>query len=199
MRLILSVLVILLVVGGVVAYRSGRLANPAKSVYELAGISVTRNAGNENALIDAAVAKAAPALRDGNWTNSAPLTLEQLKGKVVLVEFWTFDCYNCRNTLPAIKALHQKYQDKGLTVIGVHTPELDQERQWPNVLSQVKELGIAYPVVTDNDYATWNAYGVEGWPTVFILDKEGRVRFRHSGEGAYGLEEQVIQALLAEK
>ena len=143
-------------------------------------------------------ASSAPEFTSGTWINSESLTLKGLRGRVVLVEFWTFACYNCRNTLPSIKLWDTRYRDKGLTVVGVHTPELDQERDLNNVRREVTELGIRYPVVTDNDYAIWKAYGVDAWPTMFVIDKAGRIRGTHVGEGAYEETEQLIQRLLAE-
>jgi len=143
-------------------------------------------------------ATAAPEIASGQWINSEPLTLKSLRGRVVLIDFWTFACYNCRNTLPAIKKWDAQYRDKGLTIIAVHTPELDYERNIDNLRREVAGLGIKYPVVTDNDYSTWKAYGVEAWPTLFVLDKQGRVRWMHVGEGAYDETEQVIKKLLAE-
>lgn len=140
----------------------------------------------------------APEISDGVWINSDPIKLKDLRGRVVVVEFWTFACYNCRNTLPAIKGWDARYRDQGLTIIGVHTPELDQEREVENVRREVAALGIKYPVVTDNDYSTWKSYGVEAWPTLFVLDKQGRVRGTHVGEGAYDETESLIRKLLAE-
>jgi peptide-methionine (R)-S-oxide reductase len=141
---------------------------------------------------------AAPEFSAGTWINSEPLTLKGLRGRVVLVHFWTFGCYNCRNTLPSVKSWDAHYRHKGLTVIGVHSPELEPEHNLENVRREVASLGIKYPVVTDNDYSTWNAYGVSAWPTLFVLDKQGRVRFAHVGEGAYDETERVIKMLLAE-
>ena len=100
----------------------------------------------------------APELATGNWINSEPLKLNDLRGRVVLIEFWTFGCYNCRNTLPFVKGWDEHYRDKGLTVIGVHSPEFDDERNVEHLRHEVSSLGIRYPVVTDNDYQTWNAY-----------------------------------------
>ena len=142
---------------------------------------------------------AAPDLASGNWINSEPLKLKDLRGRVVLIEFWTFGCINCRNTLPFIKGWHDRYRDNGLTVVGVHSPEFDEERDVEKVRSEVASLGIHYPVVTDNDYQTWNAYNVEAWPTAFLLDKQGRIRWKHVGEGDYAEAERMIQQLLAEK
>jgi thiol-disulfide isomerase/thioredoxin len=141
----------------------------------------------------------APELAAGTWINSEALTLKGLRGRVVLVDFWTFGCYNCRNTLPSVKSWDARYREKGLSIIGVHTPELDSERKIENVRREVLALGIRYPVLTDNDYATWNAYNVEAWPTMFLLDKSGHVRWMHVGEGAYDEAEQTIQKLLAEE
>ena len=141
---------------------------------------------------------AAPELATGDWINSAPLKLNELRGRVVLIEFWTFGCINCRNTLPFIKSWHDRYQDKGLTVIGVHSPEFDEERKVENLRREVTSLGIHYAVVTDNDYQTWSVYHVEAWPTTFLLDKQGRIRWMHVGEGGYDEAERLIQKLLAE-
>ena len=140
----------------------------------------------------------APEFAAGDWINSEPLTLQSLRGRVVLVEFWTFGCYNCRNTLPSIKDWDARYRDRGLTVVGVHSPEFAEEKKLENVRREVSSLGIHYPVVTDNEYATWQAYNVEAWPTIVVLDKLGRVRWTHQGEGAYDQTESVIQKLLAE-
>jgi thiol-disulfide isomerase/thioredoxin len=149
-------------------------------------------------LIPAAKAAIAPEFANGNWINSAPLTRDKLRGRVVLVEFWTFGCYNCRNTLPSVKDWDTRYRDRGLTIVGVHTPETDSEYSLANVRKEVAALGIKYPVVTDNDYQTWKAYGVEAWPTISVLDKQGRIRWEHVGEGRYEETERVIKALLAE-
>ena len=149
-------------------------------------------------LIAATDAATAPPLAEGVWINSDPTTLDKLRGHVVLVEFWTFGCYNCRNTLPSVKDWDAKYRDRGLTIVGVHTPETDSEYNIDNVRREVPSLGIKYAIVTDNDYKTWKAYGVEAWPTIFVLDKQGRIRWRHVGEGRYDETEGVIKTLLAE-
>jgi methionine-R-sulfoxide reductase len=156
-------------------------------------------ADTRDVFISAKSARPAPALVENvPWINSDPLTLEGLRGRVVLVDFWTFSCYNCRNTLPTLKRFDASYRERGLTIIGVQTPEFDSEKQVETVRGQVRSLGIKYPVVLDNDYVTWRAYGVEAWPTVVILDKQGRIRYRHIGEGAYDMQEKIIKALLAE-
>jgi cytochrome c biogenesis protein CcdA/thiol-disulfide isomerase/thioredoxin len=132
------------------------------------------------------------------WINSPPLTPESLRGKVVLVDFWTFACYNCLNALPHVKALEAKYRDKGLVVIGVHTPELARERVLENVRREVKRLGITYPVVVDNDYAIWNAFHNEYWPAAYYADATGKLRFAHFGEGSYEEQDKAVAKLLEE-
>ena len=149
-------------------------------------------------LIAPTKAPAAPEFVKANWINSDPLTLEKLRGRVVLVEFWTFGCYNCRNTLPSVKEWDARYRERGLTIVGVHTPEMASECIIDNVRREVPALGIRYPVVTDNDYTTWKAYGVEAWPTILVVDKQGRIRWLHVGEGRYDETESVIKTLLAE-
>jgi thiol-disulfide isomerase/thioredoxin len=132
------------------------------------------------------------------WINSPPLTSEGLRGKVVLVDFWTFARYNCLNALPHVKALAAKYGRQGLVVIGVHTPELARERVLDNVRNQVKRLGITYAVVVDNDYKIWNAFHNQYWPAAYYADRTGKLRFYHFGEGAYVEQDAVVARLLAE-
>ncbi len=156
-------------------------------------------ANARDVLIAPGKAKSAPALTEGKWLNSEATTLENLRGRVVLVDFWTFGCYNCRNTLPTLKKFDAAYRDKGLTIIGVHTPESDYEKNLDKIKDAVKTNGIKYPVVTDTNGDTWRAFDIEAWPTVVILDKQGRIRYSHVGEGAYDVQEKVIKTLLAEK
>ena len=132
------------------------------------------------------------------WLNSPPLSAEALRGKVVLVDFWTYSCINCLRSLPYIKAWAEKYKDQGLVVIGVHAPEFAFERDPVNVRREVKDLGITYPVAIDNDYAIWRAFENEYWPAHYFIDAEGRIRYHHFGEGEYARSEAVIQDLLAE-
>jgi thiol-disulfide isomerase/thioredoxin len=141
----------------------------------------------------------APELATGEWINSKPLALNDLRGHVVVIDFWTFGCNNCRNTLPFVKGWDNRYHEKGVTVIGVHSPETESERKVENLRREVASLGIRYPVVTDNDYQIWNAYKVQAWPTVFLLDKQGRIRWVHVGEGDYDEAERLILNLLTEK
>lgn len=132
------------------------------------------------------------------WLNSPPLTRASLKGKVVLVEFWTFECINCRHVLPYVKEWAAKYKDKGLVVVSVHTPELPAERVRANLEKAIKELGIVFPVAIDNSNAVWNAYHNEYWPAYYFVDRNGHVRGHYFGEGNYSENEAVIKALLAQ-
>jgi cytochrome c biogenesis protein CcdA/thiol-disulfide isomerase/thioredoxin len=133
-----------------------------------------------------------------NTSGDRPLTLRSLRGRVVLVDFWTYSCINCIRTLPYLKAWDAKYRRDGLTIVGVHTPEFPFEREASNVEAAIRENGIRYPVAQDNEQATWNAYGNQYWPAEYFIDAQGRVRYVHFGEGEYGEKEQVIRDLLAE-
>jgi thiol-disulfide isomerase/thioredoxin len=117
-----------------------------------------------------------------DWINSPPLALASLRGSVVLIEFWTFDCYNCRNTLPWLKAIHTEYGARGLKVVSVHTPELEQERVPANVRTAVKELGITYPVMIDGDSSYWRAMNNRYWPAFFLVDRDGKIVLGAFGE-----------------
>ncbi|HEY9126123.1 MAG TPA: thioredoxin family protein [Acidobacteriaceae bacterium] len=132
------------------------------------------------------------------WLNSSPLTAKELKGKVVLVDFWDYSCINCIRAVPYIKAWAEKYKDSGLVVIGVHSPEFDVEKQTPNVERAVKKFNITYPVAVDSDMKIWNAFQNQFWPAHYFIDAKGKVRYEHFGEGAYDESEKWIQKLLAE-
>jgi cytochrome c biogenesis protein CcdA/thiol-disulfide isomerase/thioredoxin len=133
-----------------------------------------------------------------NTPDGKPLHLRQLRGKVVLVDFWTYTCINCLRTLPYLKALDERYRDDGLVIVGVHTPEFPFERDAGNVERAIRQNGIRYPVAQDNDYDTWDAYQNQYWPAEYFIDAKGRVRFTHFGEGAYKEKEHVVRELLAE-
>ncbi len=133
-----------------------------------------------------------------NWVNSNPQTIAGLKGKVVIVNFWTFGCINCQNTIPHVKEYYEKFHDKGLEIIAVHTPEFGSERDADNVKKAVEREGIVYPVAQDNESKTWGAYHNRFWPAFFFIDKKGMVRHTHFGEGRYAQNMQVIQQLLNE-
>ena len=139
----------------------------------------------------------APALHpDGAWINSAPLTLQQLRGKVVLIDFWTYSCINCLRTIPHLQALYATYRDKGFVIVGVHTPEFPFERVTSNVQGAVKRLGVTWPVVQDNRYKTWDNYANQYWPAEYLIDRSGHVRHTHFGEGEYGKTEALVRTLL---
>jgi cytochrome c biogenesis protein CcdA/thiol-disulfide isomerase/thioredoxin len=133
------------------------------------------------------------------WINSAPLTTERLRGKVVLVDFWTYSCINCLRTLPYLKAWDARYRKDGLVILGVHSPEFTFEHSLGNVRAAVKRLGIHYPVALDNDFATWTAYQNQYWPADYLIDRTGRIRDVHFGEGQYAQTEAKIRQLLATK
>ena len=132
------------------------------------------------------------------WINSEPLTMEELRGKVVLVDFWTFACHNCIATMPYLKDWHAKYADQGLVIVGVHSPEFEFEKPTASVVKATVKFGLEYPVAQDNDFATWWSYDNRYWPAEYLVDKEGVIRYRHFGEGAYEETESQIRALLQE-
>ena len=132
------------------------------------------------------------------WLNSAPLTRDSLRGKVVLIDFWTYSCINCLRALPYVEGWAEKYKDAGLVVIGVHTPEFAFEKEPANVEKAVRDLKISYPVAIDSNYMIWQAFHNEYWPAHYFIDGKGRIRHHHFGEGEYEGSEQVIQQLLKE-
>ena len=134
----------------------------------------------------------------GPWINGGPLTREALRGKVVVIDFWTYSCINCLRSIPFVRAWHEQYAKDGLVIIGVHAPEFAFERNPDNVRKAVKDLGIRYPVALDNDYKLWRALKNNYWPAHYFIDAKGRVRFHHFGEGGYAQSERVIRQLLAE-
>ena len=141
----------------------------------------------------------APELTNNTWLNvDAPLRLADLRGKVVIVEMWTFGCINCQHVIPSLKEWYSKYKDQGLVIIGNHFPEFSYERDLNNVKDAVARYGIEYPVAQDNDGATWRAYKNNYWPALYLIDKQGHIRYVHIGEGNYKETEQNIKALLEE-
>jgi thiol-disulfide isomerase/thioredoxin len=133
------------------------------------------------------------------YINTNPITLKDLKGKVALVDFWTYSCINCIRTLPYLVDWNAKYSDKGLVIVGVHTPEFEFEKNTDNVKAAVQKFGIKYPVLQDNDKGTWNAFHNSYWPRKYLIDSDGYIRYDHIGEGGYAETEKVIQTLLAER
>jgi len=177
------------------ALAAGALIGLVSATGSLIGVSVPARAGAASALKVATAT--APEIRGiTKWFNSAPLTLAGLRGKVVLVDFWTYGCINCVRTLPHVVELYQKYKDRGLVVIGVHAPEFPHERSAANVAAAIKRHHIAYPVAQDNNFATWNAYNNQYWPAQYIVDRHGRIVYRHAGEGAYDTIERTVSRLL---
>ncbi|MEK6837244.1 MAG: redoxin family protein, partial [Nanoarchaeota archaeon] len=134
-----------------------------------------------------------------DWINSKPLKLADLKGKVVLVDFWTYTCINCIRTLPYLTLWQEKYSDKGLVILGIHSPEFDFEKDLENVKRAVAKYSIKYPVALDNDHDTWRAFGNNYWPHKYLIDVNGRIRYDHIGEGGYDRTERAIQGLLKER
>ncbi len=130
------------------------------------------------------------------WLNSPPLTLKQLRGKVVLVDFWEYTCVNCIRTLPYVREWHRRYRDKGLVIIGVHTPEFAFAKQVANVRKAAADFGLEYPIAVDSDYKIWNAYHNQYWPAKYLIDRNGAIQYTHFGEGSYGNTEAKIQELL---
>ena len=148
--------------------------------------------------VDASIGQEAPEISSSVWINSEPLSNQSLLGKVVLVEFWTFGCYNCRNVEPKIKEWHQRYSDMGLVVIGIHSPEFSFEKDIEAVRTYVKKKHILYPVTIDNDFFNWNRFKNRYWPAIYLIDKKGVIRYVRAGEGGYRKTRQVIEMLLAE-
>ena len=153
---------------------------------------------NSNGVVLSNLGKAPELAGISGWINTEPFTLAQMRGKVVLVDFWTYSCINCIRTLPYLKAWHEKYAGKGLVIVGVHTPEFEFEKDYSNVVNAVNKYGIHYRVVQDNDYATWRAYKNQYWPRKYLVDTNGDIRYDHIGEGGYEETENVIQQLLKE-
>lgn len=135
----------------------------------------------------------------GTWLNSSPLKLSELKNKVVLIDFWTYSCINCQRTLPYLSAWWDKYRDSGLVIIGIHSPEFEFEKDPENVADAIRDFSVRYPVMQDNGFDTWRAYGNRYWPAKYLLDKDGIIRYTHFGEGKYDETEKMIRQLLAEK
>lgn len=142
------------------------------------------------------VSQLAPELAEGEWINSVPLSLQSLRGKVVVLDFWTHKCRNCVNILPNLKEWYRKYNNRGVVVVGVHSPETEEEANLETLKKFVGENGIEYPIVTDNESVTWNRYHAQFWPSTFIIDQQGMVRKFHYGElGISSLEDTIVELL----
>jgi cytochrome c biogenesis protein CcdA/thiol-disulfide isomerase/thioredoxin len=176
------------------------LVNPTAGIEESHAVESRLDEVRRRRASDLPTLGSAPELDQagGRWFNTDPLTLEQLRGRVVLIDFWTYTCINCIRTLPYVKEWDRKYRDDGLTVIGVHTPEFPFERDPGNVEDAIEQSNIRYPVKQDNDYGTWDAFGNEYWPAKYLIDATGHVRYAHFGEGEYEDTERNIRSLLRE-
>jgi thiol-disulfide isomerase/thioredoxin len=158
-------------------------------------IALTRASAEDNDMVSATLPSFAGAVE---WLNSKPLTATELRGRVVLVQFWTYTCVNWLRTLPYVRAWAAKYKDDGLIVIGVHTPEFGFEKNIENIRRAIKEMQIQYPVAVDSNYAIWDAFANEYWPALYLADSQGNIRYHHFGEGDYEQSERTIQQLLVE-
>ena len=176
------------------------LVNPTGGIEESQAVESRLDDVRRQRASDLPVLGSSPELvqAGGRWFNSDPLTLKSLRGRVVLVDFWTYTCINCIRTLPYVKEWDRKYRDDGLTVIGVHTPEFPFERDPGNVADAIEQNGIRYPVKQDNEYGTWDAFGNQYWPAKYLIDASGHVRYTHFGEGGYDVTENNIRSLLRE-
>jgi len=181
---------IVLVVAAVVYYAVG---NPSPASSTTGG----GPAASSDALFPVAQRVAAPEFTGiDKWINSKPLTISGLRGKVVLIDFWTFSCINCVRTLPHLSALYSRYSSQGFVIVGVHSPEFDFEKNLTNVANAVKRLNVTWPVAVDSEMATWNAWGNNVWPAEYLLDQQGRVAYVNPGEGNYDVTAGAVQALL---
>jgi thiol-disulfide isomerase/thioredoxin len=200
--LIVGVAVVALIVGFGVYFNSPELNNAASSQQKsfVPAAIVEANGTITRVQIDKSQFKLAPELtKIPGFINSEPITLADLRGKVVLVDFWTYSCINCIRTIPYLNAWYEKYSDNGLVIVGVHTPEFEFEKDYNNVRAAVEKFGIRYPIAQDNEKETWKAYENRYWPRKYLIDPDGYIRYDHIGEGAYAETEKVIQSLLAER
>ncbi|MDA8425436.1 MAG: cytochrome c biogenesis protein DipZ [Treponema sp.] len=177
--------------------RVGGLGSAAGAAMAASGVFAGASQSSEGGVL-ADLGVAPRLVADGQWFNSPPLTMAALRGKVVLVDFWTYSCVNCVRTIPYLKAWYKAYAQDGFVIIGVHSPEFTFEKVAANVRAAIRDLGVTWPVVQDNDYKEWNAYANNYWPAHYFIDAKGRVRYVHYGEGEYDLSEKVIRELLAE-
>ncbi|HEU4605320.1 MAG TPA: thioredoxin family protein [Nitrososphaera sp.] len=174
--------------------------NTAASGDNFVPATIVENGTVTQIQIDKSQFKLAPELaKISGYINTDPVTLGDLKGKVVLVDFWTYSCINCIRTIPYLNAWHEKYADDGLVILGVHTPEFEFEKDYDNVRAAVEKFEIQYPVAQDNEKGTWKEYENRYWPRKYLVDNEGYIRYDHIGEGAYAETEKVIQSLLSER
>lgn len=170
------------------------------ALLSMSGCSVQKILGPESTIVLLPDLGKAPELTNEIWLNTnAPLRLAELRGKVVMIEMWTYGCINCKNVIPSLISWHEKYSSDGLIIIGNHYPEFDYESDLGNLKAAVEELNIPYAVTTDNQGETWKAYNTHFWPTIYLIDKKGNLRYEHIGEGRYEEIETAIRNLLDEK
>src|SRR5262249_2202352 len=141
------------------------------------------------------VGRTAPALDSTGWINSSPLTTADLRGKVVLYDFWTYSCINCQRTFPYLRSWYDRYRSAGLVIVGIHSPEFDFEHVRSNVEAAVKRYDVTWPVALDNDMKIWDAFANQYWPADYLADRQGKIRYTHFGEGDYTNTENVIRSL----
>jgi thiol-disulfide isomerase/thioredoxin len=200
--LIVGIGVVGLIIGFGIYFNSPELNNAAYSQQKsfVPATIVEDNGTITQVQIDKSQFKLAPELTNvKGYINSEPITLADLRGKVILVDFWTYSCINCIRTIPYLNAWHEKYADEGLVIVGVHTPEFEFEKDYNNVKAAVEKFGIQYPILQDNEKAVWEAYENRYWPRKYLIDNGGYVRYDHIGEGSYAETEKVIQSLLTER
>jgi thiol-disulfide isomerase/thioredoxin len=202
--LLTAVGVVALIVGFAIYFNNPGLNKP--SLGDSNGQVITLNGNKENSIsnvklsIDKSQFRKAPEFKGiTSYINTNQTKLSDLKGKVVLVDFWTYSCINCIRTLPYLVDWNQKYSDKGLVIVGVHSPEFEFEKNIDNVKQAVARFGIKYPVLLDNDHGTWNAYQNSYWPRKYLVDSDGYIRYDHIGEGGYAETENAIRNLLTER
>jgi thiol-disulfide isomerase/thioredoxin len=192
--------VVALIVGFAVYFNNPALNKTVSAAQNNFVPSVIQQNSTTTVKVDESNNRKAPELTGiSGYINTNGITLADLKGKVVLVDFWTYSCINCIRTIPYLNAWYDKYSSDGFVIIGVHSPEFDFEKDHANVQAAVEKFGIKYPVVQDNDHATWDAYQNQYWPRDYLVDSQGYIRYDHIGEGNYAETEQVIQSLLAER
>jgi thiol-disulfide isomerase/thioredoxin len=208
--LVMAIGVVSLIVGFAIYFNSpelnkvvsvqGGTSNFVPIIQKYNNNDTTTTVKNVQFSVDKSQFKKAPEFdKVSGYINTKPINLSDLKGKVVLVDFWTYSCINCIRTIPYLVDWNEKYADRGLVIVGVHSPEFEFEKNIDNVKDAVKKFGIKYPVIQDNDKGTWNAYQNQYWPRKYIVDSEGYLRYDHIGEGGYAETEKVIQNLLQER
>jgi len=196
-QIVIAVLALVVIGAAIVASRSPMPTNLLPSFSQPSPLTASSTSSDLPVLADA-MPPFGGITKWYNTANDQPLTPESLKGKVVLVDFWTYSCINCIRTYPFLKSMHDKYADKGLVIVGVHTPEFAFEADPNNVGREIEKNGLKYPVALDATYQTWNAYNNQYWPAEYFFDRQGRLRHVHFGEGEYDQSEEAIRALLAE-